>query len=73
MGQAAGISQDDALDCVITNALIVDYTGIFKADVGIKNGLIVGIGKAGNPDMMARRQPGNDRRRDHGSRSPAKG
>src|SRR6267154_1908008 len=53
MGQAAGVSQADALDCVITNALVVDYTGIFKADVGIKNGLIAGIGKAGNPDMMA--------------------
>src|SRR5438034_1212974 len=53
MGQAAGVSQDDALDCVITNALVVDYTGIFKADIGIKNGLIAGIGKAGNPDMMA--------------------
>src|SRR6478752_8972609 len=53
MGQAAGVSQKDALDCVITNALIVDYTGIYKADVGIKNGLIAGIGKAGNPDVMA--------------------
>src|SRR6187455_2066370 len=53
MGQAAGIGADDALDCVITNALVVDYTGIYKADVGIKNGLIAGIGKAGNPDVMA--------------------
>ncbi len=53
MGQAAGVSDADALDCVITNALIVDYTGIYKADVGIKNGLIAGIGKAGNPDVMA--------------------
>jgi urease subunit alpha len=53
MGQAAGVGADDALDCVITNALIVDYTGIYKADVGIKNGLISGIGKAGNPDVMA--------------------
>jgi len=53
MGQAAGVSQADALDCVITNALIVDYTGIYKADIGIKNGLIVGIGKAGNPHVMA--------------------
>src|SRR3954469_4862117 len=53
MGQAAGIGQADALDCVITNALIVDYTGIIKADVGIKNGFIAGIGKAGNPDVMA--------------------
>ena len=40
------------LDVVITNALVVDYTGIYKADVGIRGGLIVGIGKAGNPDTM---------------------
>src|SRR3954466_2241853 len=53
MGQAAGIGDHHALDCVITNALIVDYTGIYKADVGIKNGHIAGIGKAGNPDVMA--------------------
>jgi urease subunit alpha len=53
MGQAAGVSQADALDCVITNALVVDSTGIYKADLGIKNGLIAGIGKAGNPDVMA--------------------
>src|SRR5277367_359559 len=53
MGQAAGVSDRDALDCVITNALVVDYTGIYKADVGIKSGLIAGIGKAGNPDVMA--------------------
>ncbi|MDB5294795.1 MAG: ureC [Phycisphaerales bacterium] len=53
MGQATGVSQADALDVVITNALIVDYTGIYKADVGIKGGLIAGIGKAGNPDVMA--------------------
>ena len=43
----------EALDCVITNALIVDWTGIYKADVGIKHGRIAGIGKAGNPDVMA--------------------
>jgi len=53
MGQAAGVSGADALDLLITNALIIDYTGIIKADVGIKNGQIVGIGKAGNPDVMA--------------------
>lgn len=53
MGQAAGVQPDMALDCVITNALVVDSTGIFKADIGIKNGLIAGIGKAGNPDVMA--------------------
>src|SRR6266403_4747228 len=53
MGQAAGVGDQDALDCVITNALVVDYTGIYKADIGIKNGLLAGIGKAGNPDVMA--------------------
>ena len=53
MGQAAGIGAEGALDCVITNALVADYTGIYKADIGIKNGLISGIGKAGNPDVMA--------------------
>jgi urease subunit alpha len=53
MGQAVGVADDRALDCVITNALIVDWTGVRKADVGIKNGRIAGIGKAGNPDMMA--------------------
>jgi urease subunit alpha len=52
-GQAAGVSQADALDVVITNALILDYTGIYKADVGLKDGRIAGIGKAGNPDVMA--------------------
>lgn len=53
MGQRAGGPPEEALDYVITNALIVDYTGIYKADIGIKNGLISGIGKAGNPDVMA--------------------
>ncbi len=51
-GQMAGASDEDALDLVITNALIVDWTGIYKADIGIKGGRIVGIGKAGNPDVM---------------------
>ena len=58
MGQAAGVGDADALDCVITNALIVDWTGIYKADVGIKHGRIAGIGKAGNPDVMAGVTPG---------------
>ncbi|KAF2846974.1 urease [Plenodomus tracheiphilus IPT5] len=52
MGQAGGRSAKDVLDTVITNALIIDWTGIFKADIGIKDGTIVGIGKAGNPDVM---------------------
>src|SRR6476660_7703980 len=58
MGQAAGVGDAEALDLVITNALVVDYTGIFKADLGIKNGLIAGIGKAGNHDVMAGVTPG---------------
>ncbi|KAL5760114.1 hypothetical protein ACOSP7_018613 [Xanthoceras sorbifolium] len=52
MGQACGYPPADALDTVITNAVIIDYTGIFKADIGIKDGLIVALGKAGNPDTM---------------------
>ena len=51
MGQSQRVSKDVA-DTVITNALVIDYTGIFKADIGIKNGRISGIGKAGNPDVM---------------------
>jgi urease len=52
LGQATGRSDFEALDTVITNALIVDWSGIYKADIGIKNGVITGIGKAGNPDVM---------------------
>lgn len=52
MGQACGCNQDDCLDTVITNAIIIDFTGIFKADIGIKEGIIVSLGKAGNPDVM---------------------
>ncbi|MEC0090372.1 urease subunit alpha [Paenibacillus macquariensis] len=43
---------DGALDVVITNAIIVDYTGIYKADIGIVDGRIIGIGKSGNPLLM---------------------
>jgi urease subunit alpha len=53
MGQAAGVPDASALDLVITNALVLDVAGIYKADVGVKNGRIAGIGKAGNPDVMA--------------------
>src|SRR5271163_2711503 len=53
MGQSQRTSKD-AVDTVITNAVIVDHTGILKADIGIKNGRISAIGKAGNPDI----QPG---------------
>jgi urease alpha subunit len=52
MGQATGVPAAGSLDLVITNALVVDHSGIFKADVGVKNGIITGIGKAGNPDTM---------------------
>ena len=53
MGQSSrATSASGALDTVITNALILDYWGIVKADIGIKDGRIVGIGKAGNPDLM---------------------
>ncbi|KAI9315243.1 urease [Dichotomocladium elegans] len=58
MGQATNRSDDQVLDLVITNALIIDYTGIYKADIGIKRGIIVGIGKAGNPDVMDGVTPG---------------
>ncbi|KAH7875709.1 urease [Lentinula edodes] len=57
MGQATNRSSAESLDLVITNALIVDWSGIYKADIGVKDGLIVGIGKAGNPDVMANVHP----------------
>ena len=55
MGQSQRLAADVA-DTVITNALIIDHWGIVKADIGLKNGLIAAIGKAGNPDV----QPGVD-------------
>ncbi len=59
MGQSARASSASGqLDTVITNALILDYTGVIKADIGIKDGRIVGIGKAGNPDLMPNVTPG---------------
>ncbi|WP_439596044.1 urease subunit alpha [Falsiroseomonas sp.] len=54
MGQSQVTRENGAVDTVITNALIVDHAGIYKADVGLKDGLIHSIGKAGNPDT----QPG---------------
>ncbi|WP_295642379.1 urease subunit alpha [uncultured Methylibium sp.] len=59
MGQSQrinGIGPGDAMDCVITNALIVDHWGIVKADIGLRGQRIAAIGKAGNPDV----QPGVD-------------
>lgn len=52
MGQASGFKSSEVLDLLITNALIIDYTGIYKADIGIKNGYIKAIGKGGNPHIM---------------------
>src|SRR5579883_1264175 len=54
MGQGQVTNRQGALDTVITNALILDHWGVVKADIGIKDGKIAGIGKAGNPDV----QPG---------------
>ena len=52
MGQASGVSRDESLDLVITNAIILDpVLGIIKADIGVKDGRIVGIGNAGNPNI----------------------
>jgi urease subunit alpha len=55
-GTGSGPSGGGAVDCVMTNALILDHWGIVKADIGLKGGRIVAIGKAGNPDV----QPGVD-------------
>lgn len=52
MGQGRASRADGAPDTVITGAVIIDYWGIIKADIGIRDGRIVGIGKAGNPDIM---------------------
>src|SRR5918996_6319072 len=54
MGQSQVTSRKGAVDTVITNALILDHWGVVKADVGLKDGHIAAIGKAGNPDI----QPG---------------
>ena len=54
MGQSQLSRAQGAMDCVITNALILDHTGIYKADVGLRDGRVAAIGKAGNPDT----QPG---------------
>ena len=56
MGQSQASRAKGAVDTVITNALVVDASGIYKADIGLKDGVICGIGKAGNPDT----QPGVD-------------
>jgi urease subunit alpha len=53
MGQSQITNAEGAMDTVITNALIVDHWGIVKADVGLKDGRIAAIGKAGNPDIQS--------------------
>ncbi len=59
MGQSPGATRKDgALDAVITNATILDHWGIVKADIGVRDGRICGIGKAGNPDLMDGVTPG---------------
>jgi urease subunit alpha len=56
MAQSQRAQAEGAMDCVLTNALIIDHWGIVKADIGIRAGRIVAVGKAGNPDT----QPGVD-------------
>src|SRR5919199_2438027 len=56
MGQSQKSRAAGAVDTVITNALILDHSGIVKADVGLKDGRVAAVGKAGNPDI----QPGVD-------------
>ncbi len=56
MGQSQATRASGAMDTVLTNALILDHSGVFKADVGLRDGRIAAIGKAGNPDT----QPGVD-------------
>jgi urease subunit alpha len=59
MGQSARATRaDPTLDAVVTGAVIVDHWGIVKADIGVRDGRIVAIGKAGNPDLMAGVTPG---------------
>ena len=52
MGQSQATRSEGAPDTVITNPVIIDYTGIYKADVALRDGRIIGIGKAGNPDTQ---------------------
>src|SRR3569832_1151222 len=59
MGQSPISNADGAVDLVITNALILDYWGIVKADIGIKDGRIVEIGKAGSPHTQDKNENNN--------------
>ncbi|REE82746.1 urease subunit alpha [Paenibacillus taihuensis] len=59
MGQSSGaLRAEGVLDTLITNAVVIDHWGIVKGDIGIRDGAIVGIGKAGNPDIMDGVTPG---------------
>ncbi len=59
MGQSPTATRaNGSLDVVVTNAVILDYCGIVKADIGIRDGRIIAIGKAGNPDLMSGVSPG---------------
>ena len=58
MGQGRATRAEGAPDLVITGAIILDYTGVIKADVGVRDGRIAAIGKAGNPDTMDGVTPG---------------
>ncbi len=58
MGQGRATRAEGAPDLVITGAIILDYSGVFKADVGVRDGRIAAIGKAGNPDIMDGITPG---------------
>ena len=53
MGQSQVTRSDGAVDLVVTNALVIDYIGIYKADIGVRDGKIYSIGKAGNPDIQS--------------------
>ena len=53
MGQSQVTRADGAVELVVTNALVIDYLGIYKADIGVKDGRIHSIGKAGNPDIQS--------------------
>src|SRR3978361_2187205 len=55
MGQSRATRAEGAADLIITGALVLDHWGVVKADVGVRDGRIVGLGKAGNPDTMHRR------------------
>jgi len=56
MGQGQATRAEGAVDLVITNALILDHWGVVKADIGIRDGRIAAIGKAGNPDVQGTRE-----------------